>query len=893
MAEKSPKKAKTSRQPATKKLSARASKSSRTKSSSAKTVAVKPKSAKQAPAKAAAVKPKSVKQAPAKAAAVKPKSVKQVPAKAAAVKPKSAKQAPAKAAAVKPKSAKQAPAKAAAVKPKSAKQAPAKAAAVKPKSAKQAPAKAAAVKPKSAKQAPAKAAAVKPKSVKQAPAKAAAVKPKSAKQAPAKAAAVKPKSAKQALAKPAAAAKSKKSKPQRIATDRKVAAAAKMHTGLEKINLKKTFAKDKFPLTEQKREEQKQTSISRLYEIFHHARKYGYVTHAVINDHLPDEMVDVDEAIEVIAGILREMGIKIYEKTPDRDELMLGDEAAVVGSSDADIDDQAEAAISSFVGNTRTTDPVRMYMREMSSSHLLSRNEEKYIARRAENGLRGIMQVLSRCPRVIEEVLLDAERIRKQETSVEDVMDDIFDEGVVEPITGGFGFLEHQKKGDKAAQQQRQAELEEIEAGDETDVAADDGSPEVEDNEEEMPPPPELKGEELKGKTLALMGQLAAAYAEYKVTRSQKKREKCQERITQTMTRFCYAEKRVKYFTDMMREAAQQVNEIEGKVREICTRKIGMDRKDFLLLYPGNEANPKWLASVVSDNRYSKNAAQYIPEVEYQQTLCRDLLKKNKIDIKTLHEMEKELVDREDEVSQAKTKMVSANLRLVISIAKKYTNRGLHFLDLIQEGNIGLMKAVDKFQYRRGFKFSTYATWWIRQAITRAIADQGRTIRIPVHMIETINKLNRITRQLMQKNGVDPTPEELSEAMDLPLDKVRRILKIAKEPTSMEAPIGDDDATVGDFIEDPSVVNPMDAVISKDNKAFLREFFNEELSPREVKVLLMRFGIDIDNDYTLEEVGRQFEVTRERIRQIEAKALRKMRSSKHRRILKQRLGETE
>ncbi len=626
------------------------------------------------------------------------------------------------------------------------------------------------------------------------------------------------------------------------------AVVSKMRRELvERTKNKKKREKDKKSVTKDGASEEiedDESTKSRLYGIFKHVRKNGYITRPVISDHLPDNMVDIDEAIEIIANNLRDFGVRVFDTTPDHDDLILGEESTRI-STDDDIDEQAEAAISSFVGITRTTDPVRMYMREMSSSNLLTREEEKKIAQAIESGWRDIIEVLSIFPEVIKEVLREGERIRNKEIAIEDIMDDIYEESI-------------------------------------------SAVEEVDENDNSTTTPPGLQGNELTQVSLELMDRLKIANDKFNAARSQKDKKELSLEISEVMTRFCFSEKFIRRLVAIIRDDAQIISDIEGRIRNLCVRRMGMNKNFFLDSFVGNEVNVKWFESLPPKS-YKSSTEQYVIEIANLQKQITSLVKKHKVKIAKFHDLEKNIAKGMEHVMEFKTAMVRANLRLVISIAKKYTNRGLHFLDLIQEGNIGLMKAVDKFQYRRGFKFSTYATWWIRQAITRAIADQGRTIRIPVHMIETINKLNRVSRQLMQKKGIEPTPEELSVEMNLTVDKVRRILKIAKEPVSMESPIGDDDATLGDFIEDRSAIDPMEYVERKDRKKIMRKFFENELAPREAKVLRMRFGIDIDSDYTLEEVGRQFEVTRERIRQIEAKALRKMRHPKREKVLRRQL----
>ena len=577
----------------------------------------------------------------------------------------------------------------------------------------------------------------------------------------------------------------------------------------------------------------------------------GYLTYGEINDHLPDDLVDA-EAIDGIISTFNDMGISVYDQAPDAETLLLN-ENAPVASSDDDAEEEAEAALSTVDSDFgRTTDPVRMYMREMGSVELLTREGEIEIAKRIEDGLKHMVMAISACPTTINEILESADRVRASEIQIDEIVD-----GLIDPNDG------------------------EEYAGSGVTSSSDD-----DDEEGEDAPAGGMSSkqvEELRVKSLEKFDSVKRWFDRMRQAyeREGYKSEAyitAQETILEEMMGIRFTAKMVERLADTLRAQVEEVRKLERAIMQICVDRAGMPRTHFIKAFPGHETNLEWvLGEVNAAHGYSETLSRQIPAIQELQQKLIDLQARVVLPLKDLKDVNKQMATGEAKARKAKREMTEANLRLVISIAKKYTNRGLQFLDLIQEGNIGLMKAVDKFEYRRGYKFSTYATWWIRQAITRSIADQARTIRIPVHMIETINKMNRISRQILQETGAEPDPATLAQKMDMPEDKIRKILKIAKEPISMETPIGDDDDShLGDFIEDTATLAPSDAALHGSMRNVVKEVL-DSLTPREAKVLRMRFGIEMSTDQTLEEVGKQFDVTRERIRQIEAKALRKLR----------------
>jgi RNA polymerase primary sigma factor len=597
---------------------------------------------------------------------------------------------------------------------------------------------------------------------------------------------------------------------------------------------------------------------TRLKSLIVLGKERGYLTYAEINDHLPDD-VQNSEQIDGIIGMINDMGIQVYEEAPDAEVLLMSDAPAAV--TDEDAVEEAEAALATVDSEFgRTTDPVRMYMREMGTVDLLTRESEIEIARRIEDGLKHMVQAIAACPTTIAALLELVDKVEKDELSVDDLVDGLIDAdiGLDDAIT------------------------EEVDAEEESDDDADDD----EDDDEDGAKAAAISAEalaKLKEEVLTRFAIVRAAHQKMMVILAKNGSQDAEyqallSEILQELTAFRFSAKQVESLCDQVRDLVAAVRGHERKVLDFCVEKSGMPRLHFIKSFPGNESNLDWLAEELKiDAPYIEKLSRYNHSIVDQQQQLIDLEAKVGIPIKELKEINKQMSTGEARARRAKREMIEANLRLVISIAKKYTNRGLQFLDLIQEGNIGLMKAVDKFEYRRGFKFSTYATWWIRQAITRSIADQARTIRIPVHMIETINKMNRISRQILQETGIEPDPALLAEKMEMPEDKIRKILKISKEPISMETPIGDDeDSHLGDFIEDSTTLAPVDAAVYASLRDATSEVL-ESLTPREAKVLRMRFGIEMNTDHTLEEVGKQFDVTRERIRQIEAKALRKLR----------------
>ena len=599
--------------------------------------------------------------------------------------------------------------------------------------------------------------------------------------------------------------------------------------------------------------EERRTRLKTLIVL---GKERGYLTYAEINDHLPDDVQD-SEQIDGIIGMINDMGIQVYEEAPDAEVLLMSDAPPPVTDDDAvEEAEQALATVDSEFG--RTTDPVRMYMREMGTVDLLTRESEIEIARRIEDGLKHMVQAIAACPTTIAALLEMVDKVEKDELSVDDLVDGLIDSdiGLDDAIT-------------VEASEEEEPEVEEEEGDDE------DGAKAAAISAEALA--------KLKDEVLSRFAIVRAAHQKMTVILAERGSQDSEYQsllaeILEELTAFRFSAKQVEGLCDQVRDMVETVRGHERKVLDFCVEKSGMPRPHFIKSFPGNESNLDWLAEELkADKPYVEKLARYNHSIIDQQQRLIDLENKVGIPIKELKEINKQMSTGEARARRAKREMIEANLRLVISIAKKYTNRGLQFLDLIQEGNIGLMKAVDKFEYRRGFKFSTYATWWIRQAITRSIADQARTIRIPVHMIETINKMNRISRQILQETGVEPDPALLAEKMEMPEDKIRKILKISKEPISMETPIGDDeDSHLGDFIEDSTTLAPVDAAVYASLRDATSEVL-ESLTPREAKVLRMRFGIEMNTDHTLEEVGKQFDVTRERIRQIEAKALRKLR----------------
>jgi RNA polymerase primary sigma factor len=590
----------------------------------------------------------------------------------------------------------------------------------------------------------------------------------------------------------------------------------------------------------------------RLKNLIVLGKERGYLTYAEINDHLPDDMLDAEQ-IENIISMINDMGIQVYDEAPDTESLLMTEAATPVPDEDAA--EEAEAALSTVDSEFgRTTDPVRMYMREMGSVELLTREGEIEIAKRIEDGLRHMIQAISACPTTIGEIMSLADKVRKDEMRVDEIVDGLLDPNAEEII------------GEEVPEETMEEELE-AEEGEE------DGASGV----------PSATLMLLKAGALERFDNIAQLYAKMmKALQRNGSRSKpylkTQEEISRELMMIRFSAKQIEALCDSVRKQVDEVRAFERAVMELCVEKAGMPRAHFIKVFPGNEEDLDWVRREVQSRKpYSDALARFAPAImEHQQRLI-DLQKRVGIPIKDLKDIAKQMSTGEAKARRAKREMTEANLRLVISIAKKYTNRGLQFLDLIQEGNIGLMKAVDKFEYRRGYKFSTYATWWIRQAITRSIADQARTIRIPVHMIETINKMNRISRQILQETGQEPDPALLAQKMEMPEEKIRKILKISKEPISMETPIGDDDDShLGDFIEDVGTMAPVEAAVYTSLRDATKEVL-DTLTPREAKVLRMRFGIEMNTDHTLEEVGKQFDVTRERIRQIEAKALRKLR----------------
>ncbi len=610
------------------------------------------------------------------------------------------------------------------------------------------------------------------------------------------------------------------------------------------------------------------TPQSQLKLLLAKGKEQGYLTYAEVNDHLPADMVDSDQ-IEDIIQMINDMGIRVYEQAPDADEIMMSED-----STDEDAAEEAAAALATVEAELgRTTDPVRMYMREMGTVELLTREGEIVIAKRIEEGINTVQASVAEYPQAIAMILEQYDRYEAEEVRLSDIISGFVDPNAedVAPTATHIG-----------------SELSDDDLDDEDDEDEDEDEGSEEDDSPKGPDPEEARER---------FTQLRDAHERTLKIIAEKGREHPQAttalfEIGEIFKEFRLVPKQFDRLVKNMREMMDKVRVQERLIMKLCVEQAKMPKKNFVKVYTSNESSIEWFNEELAANKpYSEGLEMVADDVQRCRAKLDAIENETDLAIAAIKDINRRMSIGEAKARRAKKEMVEANLRLVISIAKKYTNRGLQFLDLIQEGNIGLMKAVDKFEYRRGYKFSTYATWWIRQAITRSIADQARTIRIPVHMIETINKLNRISRQMLQEMGREPSPEELAERMLMPEDKIRKVLKIAKEPISMETPIGDDeDSHLGDFIEDTTLELPLDSATGESLKNATHEVL-AGLTAREAKVLRMRFGIDMNTDHTLEEVGKQFDVTRERIRQIEAKALRKLRHPSRSEILKSFLDE--
>ncbi len=590
---------------------------------------------------------------------------------------------------------------------------------------------------------------------------------------------------------------------------------------------------------------------TRLKNLIMLGKERGYLTYAEINDHLPDEMLDAEQ-IEGVISMINDMGIQVFDQAPAAEDLLMSETPAPVADDDAA--EEAEAALSSVDAEFgRTTDPVRMYMREMGTKDLLTREGEIEIAKRIEDGLKHMVQAISACPLTIVQILDLVDKVEKEELKIDDLVDGLMDSSGEDIVMETAG--------------------EEVEAGED-----DEGDDEAASAAISAANLAQLKADALErfAAIRKCHDKMKSALAKYGF--ASKQYQKLLEEISGMLLGIRFTARQVDSLCDSVRGIVEEVRSHERAIMDLSVNKSGMPRAHFIKTFPGMEGDPEWLErELAGKSNYLEQLSRHQYTILERQSKLKSLQEKAGIPVKELKDINKKMSTGEAKARRAKREMIEANLRLVISIAKKYTNRGLQFLDLIQEGNIGLMKAVDKFEYRRGYKFSTYATWWIRQAITRSIADQARTIRIPVHMIETINKMNRISRQILQETGAEPDPATLAEKMEMPEDKIRKIMKISKEPISMETPIGDDeDSHLGDFIEDQSTLSPAESALYSSLQLVTQEIL-DSLTPREAKVLRMRFGIEMNTDHTLEEVGKQFDVTRERIRQIEAKALRKLR----------------